>query len=286
MPCVAALRLPQPAGVVAALDAREPHPAQLVERPPEVAQREAGDRDQLARQAEPLGAAQDLRRAASSRRARRWRARRASPWRRSPNASHSPSSADERQHDDEQHERRLDHQPPGQHARVDVARRSRPRQQQRGVERVRPHELAARDERDGDARTGSSPAPCTRRARGAAASRPSRRPPGVRLAHSGSPPSRARGDHGREVRRGAVRGGQRLAGAAELLAVDGVAAGVADRSQHRGQVAAALVDDHGVEAAPARRAARRRPRCRGPARAARRPRRARCPSARRGPASR
>src|SRR3954452_16724867 len=56
-----------------------------------------------------------------------------------------------------------------------------------------------------------------------------------------------RRDRRREVGGGAVGGDQRLAGTAELLAVDGAAPVVVDRAQHGRQAAATLVDDHGVE---------------------------------------
>ena len=266
-------RLPQPARVVAAGHARELHAAQLVEHDLQVAQREAGDRHELARHAEPLGAAQDRRRRASSRRARRWRAPRASPWRAMPHAVHRPSSlrptpststsgpaVDERQ----QRRRTATNgtsigQPAGEHARGG-ARGDGHGGEQRGVDA----RTARRARRAGRARR--------RRRRGACASTlhsAGARCSGVSTgggdlaracadaAHSRLPAAgaaRAGHDHRRHVRPAAVarrRRLDRLAVEAELLAVDGAlerARRRATASSTRGQVAAALVDHDGVEA--------------------------------------
>ena len=146
----------------------------------QVAQREAGDRDELARE----------------RRAARRRAGSPAPvvvqastpvastasvaLATIPNASHQPSSAT-RTAARPRRARTAPRSPAARRASAATTRANdRDGQQQRGVDRVRPHELPARHQRDREHEQRSSPAPCTPRARGAAASRPSRRPPGAR----------------------------------------------------------------------------------------------------------
>ena len=218
------MRLPQPARVVAALGAGEPHAPQLVEQHLQVAQREAGDRGQLARHAAGArrragcparGVVQASTPVAST--ASVALARIAE---REPPAVRGRS---ERQQHDEQHERHLDHQPAGEQraaacARPAPRRPAAPRRSRTATQAPRAGPAPPRR------RTGSSRAPCTPRARGAAASRRSRRPRrrGPMPLKSVCRVRRAAAGRITVDKYGAAPAGacQRLARPAELLAVD------------------------------------------------------------------
>ena len=284
-------RLPQPAGVVAALRFGRPHPpARSSNATLDVAQREAAMLVTIARQPEPLGAAQDRRPATSSRPARRWRARPASPCTRSirpgsarpaiprRRARRRPGRAHERQQD---HERaRTAARPAAGRPAAAATRERTPRPwpaarrrsrtattTPRGHERPDDHEQDHRGDLDTRARAG--------------ATRGLDRGAGVLVgaAHSFSPAAvaRRRDDHGRQVRTAPSR---RARGADGLLlgpssspyTASSIRPDALTASQHGGKVAPALVDDDGVAVGRALRAAPRRRRCRASARAARRPR--------------
>jgi hypothetical protein len=137
-----------PVRAVAAQGAREPHPPELLEQHLQVAQREAGDRGQQPGRPEPLGAAQDLRRRG---RPCEHAGREHGERRLGGDAEREPQPVadDKREQDHEEHERRLDRQAPGEHRRRHASGDRHGREQRR-VDRVRPHQMPAGDQRDGE----------------------------------------------------------------------------------------------------------------------------------------
>ena len=285
-PRVAARACHSQRGVVAALDAREPHPAQLVGDDLQVAQREAGDRDRAGAAARSRSAPRRISAAGVVQASTPVASTASVALATMPNASHSPSSATNGSTSDEQHERHLDHQPAGEQRGRRAAKTATAAAARRRPRTARP--VTARHERDRDdeqqrrqhlALGGSA---VQRRLDGRdelLVGAPGSQPAPAAVAPGGR-------DHGREVGRGAVGRGQRLARCGRAPRRRPARGPRLHRVEHVRQLAPALVDDHCVEAAQCARAARRRRPCTGRARAARSPRRARSPSARRGPASR
>jgi hypothetical protein len=142
-----ATRLPKPAGIVAALRAREPHPPQLSQHDLQIAQREARDRDQRARHTQPVGAVQDLRR---GRRPCQYAGGQHRQRRLGEDTERQPPAVlgRERQDGDEHDERRLDREPAGQQ-RERRAGGDGDHGEQRHVHQVRPDHMTTRDERHG-----------------------------------------------------------------------------------------------------------------------------------------